>query len=42
MASKSPATYDYYALLPDDGKQYELAEGVLGMMLPSPSLKHQV
>lgn len=34
-------TYDDLAALPDDGKRYELIEGVL-IELPSPTLKHQL
>jgi len=35
-------TYDDYARLPDDGKRYELVEGVLELMTPAPTPKHQV
>jgi Uma2 family endonuclease len=35
-------TYDDYARLPDDGKRYEVADGVLELMSPAPSPKHQV
>ncbi|MEQ4482527.1 Uma2 family endonuclease [Cohnella silvisoli] len=35
-------TYDDYAQLPDDGKRYEVADGVLELMSPAPSPKHQV
>lgn len=35
------ATYDDYALLPDDGKRYELADGTLELMTTAPSPKHQ-
>ncbi len=34
--------YDDYANLPDDGMRYELADGVLEAMSPSPSAKHQL
>lgn len=35
-------TYDDYASLPDDGSRYELVDGVLEMMSPSASAKHQM
>lgn len=35
-------TYDDYARLPEDGNRYELADGVLEMMTPSASTKHQM
>ncbi len=34
-------TYDSYAALPDDGKRYEIIDGVLYMAPPSPSGWHQ-
>lgn len=37
-----PVTYDDYAELPDDGKRYEVADGVLELMSPAPTPKHQV
>src|SRR5579883_1225469 len=33
-------TYDAYAALPDDGKRYEIAQGVL-IMTPAPEPRHQ-
>ncbi len=33
-------TYDHYAALPDDGKRYEIVNGVL-LMAPSPTGPHQ-
>src|SRR5579884_4275418 len=33
-------TYNHYAALPDDGKRYEIVNGVL-YMTPSPSIPHQ-
>jgi hypothetical protein len=33
-------TYDAYAALPDDGKRYEIAQGVL-IMIPAPETGHQ-
>lgn len=35
-------TYDDYAQLPDDGNRYELADGVLELLTPAPSPKHQI
>jgi Uma2 family endonuclease len=35
-------TYEDYARLPDDGNRYELVDGVLEMMSPSASTKHQM
>ena len=34
-------TYDHYAALPDDGKRYEIVDGVLYIAPPSPSGFHQ-
>ena len=42
IINEQPATYDDYARLPDDGKRYELADGVLELMSPAPTPKHQV
>lgn len=42
IIKEQPATYDDYAQLPDDGKRYELADGVLELMTPAPTPKHQV
>ncbi|MDF2668550.1 MAG: Uma2 family endonuclease [Paenibacillus sp.] len=42
LIREQPATYDDYVNLPDDGKRYELADGVLELMSPAPSPKHQV
>lgn len=41
IVKEHPATYEDYANLPDDGKRYELADGVLELMSPAPSPKHQ-
>src|SRR5690625_3267026 len=41
MIKEQPVTYDDYAQLPDDGKRYELADGVLELMTPAPTPKHQ-
>jgi Uma2 family endonuclease len=42
LIKEGTATYDDYALLPDDGKRYELADGTLELMTPAPSPKHQM
>lgn len=42
IIKEGPVTYDDYAQLPDDGKRYEIANGVLELMTPAPSPKHQV
>lgn len=42
IIKEQPATYDDYANLPDDGSRYELADGVLELMTPAPTPKHQV
>ncbi|MEQ4482625.1 hypothetical protein [Cohnella silvisoli] len=34
-------TYDVYAAMPDDGQRYEIIEGAMEMMSPSPSVAHQ-
>jgi Uma2 family endonuclease len=34
-------TYNQYVELPDDGNRYEIVDGVLEMMSPAPSLRHQ-
>lgn len=37
-----PMTYEDYANLPDDGQRYELVDGQLELMSPSPILAHQM
>ncbi|THF72625.1 Uma2 family endonuclease [Cohnella fermenti] len=37
-----PVTYDMYAQLPDDGKRYEVLDGVLELMSPGPAAPHQL
>ncbi|MFD0959717.1 Uma2 family endonuclease [Paenibacillus chungangensis] len=34
-------TYEMYAELPDDGQRYEIFDGILEMMSPGPSPRHQ-
>ncbi|MCU6711377.1 Uma2 family endonuclease [Paenibacillus sp. J5C_2022] len=42
MVREQPFTYDEYAQMPDDGNRYEIASGVLELMSPAPTPKHQV
>lgn len=37
-----PVTYGDYANLPDDGSRYELVDGILELMSPAPTPKHQL
>jgi Uma2 family endonuclease len=39
---EQPLTYDDYAALPEDGNRYELVGGVLELMSPSASVRHQM
>ena len=41
MSARVILTYDDYAALPDDGRRYELYEGELIVMSPSPRPRHQ-
>lgn len=34
-------TYEQYNQMPDDGNRYEIVDGVLELMTPSPSVRHQ-
>lgn len=34
-------TYEIYAAMPDDGQRYEIVDGSMEMMTPSPSTMHQ-
>lgn len=38
---EQPVTYDIYASMPDDGMRYEVFDGVLEAMSPSPTATHQ-
>jgi len=38
---ESPVTYEMYANMIDDGNRYEIADGVLELMSPSPTYTHQ-
>lgn len=39
---EQPMSYDEYAALPDDGNRYELAEGILELMSPGATARHQM
>lgn len=41
IIKESPVTYEAYANMIDDGKRYEIADGVLELMSPSPTVTHQ-
>lgn len=41
LVEEQQVTYDGYAALPDDGIRYEIIDGKLEAMSPSPSLSHQ-
>jgi Uma2 family endonuclease len=41
LIREEPYTYEDYANLPDDGNRYEVANGILQVMSPSPGTKHQ-
>ncbi len=41
VVRESPVTYELYASMIDDGNRYEIADGVLELMSPSPSTTHQ-
>lgn len=38
---EQPFTYEMYAEMPDDGRRYEIIDGILEMMSPAPSSSHQ-
>ncbi len=38
---EQPVTYEIYAEMPDDGSRYEVIDGVLELMSPSPTASHQ-
>jgi len=42
ILKEAPITYDDYIKLPDDGKRYELVSGILELITPAPTPKHQV
>lgn len=41
IVKESRVTYEDYAKLPEDGRRYEIADGVLELMSPAPTPKHQ-
>lgn len=41
VIKESPVTYDLYANMVDDGNRYEISDGVLELMSPSPTFTHQ-
>lgn len=42
IVREGPMTYEEYANLPDDGHSYELVDGYLELMSPSPNRSHQM
>jgi Uncharacterized protein conserved in cyanobacteria len=42
LVKESPVTYEMYANMEDDGNRYEISNGVLELMSPSPSSIHQL
>jgi Uma2 family endonuclease len=41
LVKESPVTYEMYANMVDDGNRYEISDGVLELMSPSPLFIHQ-
>lgn len=41
LVKESPVTYEMYANMEDDGNRYEVIDGVLELMSPSPTASHQ-
>jgi len=41
LVKESPVTYEMYANMEDDGRRYEISDGVLELMSPSPTFIHQ-
>jgi Uma2 family endonuclease len=42
LVKESPVTYEMYANMEDDGNRYEISDGVLELMSPSPAAIHQL
>ena len=42
VIKESPVTYELYANMIDDGNRYEISDGVLELMSPSPTFIHQM
>ncbi|THF73783.1 Uma2 family endonuclease [Cohnella fermenti] len=41
LIRETPVTYEMYANMVDDGNRYEISDGVLELMSPSPTFTHQ-
>ncbi len=41
LIKESPVTYDMYANMEDDGRRYEISNGMLELMSPAPTPTHQ-
>jgi len=41
LIKESPITYDMYANMEDDGRRYEISDGMLELMSPAPTPTHQ-
>jgi Uma2 family endonuclease len=41
LVRETTVTYDDYAAIPDDGQRYEIDDGVLQVMSPAPTPRHQ-
>lgn len=41
VMKQSPVTYELYANMIDDGNRYEISDGTLELMTPSPTFMHQ-
>lgn len=41
LVKESPVTYEMYANMEDDGNRYEISDGVLELISPSPAFIHQ-
>ncbi|MFC5404282.1 Uma2 family endonuclease [Cohnella soli] len=42
VIKESPVTYESYANMVDDGNRYEISDGILELMSPSPTFTHQM
>jgi len=42
LVKESPVTYEMYANMEDDGNRYEISDGVLELLSPTPSTIHQM
>ena len=41
LIKESPVTYEAYANMVEDGNRYEISDGVLELMSPTPTVTHQ-